>query len=369
MEIRKLIGPGLFAILLVGVGGGIIYSYFDKRSTDKLIAEEAQTETVKGLIASEREPFFTDAKVLAVLKRNGIVLTLQKAGSREIALRRDAKTFDFAFPSGITAAEKLKRDTGAKQIYPVSYSPMAIASWRPLVPMLTAAGLVEERQGNFYLTDVKKLLAMMEAKQRWKDLPENKAFPVNKPVFISTTDVRKSNSAAMYLALMSYIANGAEVVQSEEQANTVSGRMTALFLRQGYQESTSAGPFEDYVAMGMGKAPLVMIYESQFVQMQTSRDKPNNDMILIYPEPTVFSKNAVVPFSPKGDKLAQLLTTNPELQQLAAEYGMRTQQPEHFQSYVKKRGVSVPQTLINVIDPPSYEVMEKLISQIEKQMQ
>ena len=28
----------------------------------------------------------------------------------------------------------------------------------------------------------------------------------------------------------------------------------------------SAGPFEDYVEIGMGKAPLVMIYESQFIE-------------------------------------------------------------------------------------------------------
>jgi hypothetical protein len=51
--------------------------------------------------------------------------------------------------------------------------------------------------------------------------------------------------------------------------------MSSLFLRQGFQESSSAGPFEDDTTMGMGKAPLVMIYESQFLEYQSQRDTNN----------------------------------------------------------------------------------------------
>jgi hypothetical protein len=38
-----------------------------------------------------------------------------------------------------------------------------------------------------------------------------------------------------------------------------------LFLKQGFVENLSEGPFENYLLMGVGKAPLVMIYESQYV--------------------------------------------------------------------------------------------------------
>ncbi len=80
---------------------------------------------------------------------------------------------------------------------------------------------------------------------------------------IVSTDVRKSNSAAMYLALASYVVNGNNVVQNEEDIQRVIPLVEPLFLKQGYSEYSSEGPFEDYLSMGIGKAPLVMIYEAQ----------------------------------------------------------------------------------------------------------
>ena len=41
--------------------------------------------------------------------------------------------------------------------------------------------------------------------------------------------------------------------------------MSPLFLRQGYVENSSEGPFDDYLVQGMGKAPMVMIYEAQYL--------------------------------------------------------------------------------------------------------
>ena len=49
--------------------------------------------------------------------------------------------------------------------------------------------------------DLKRLLAMSEKGVRWRDLKDNTAFPTGKSILINSTDVRKSNSAAMYLAL------------------------------------------------------------------------------------------------------------------------------------------------------------------------
>src|SRR5256885_4824873 len=70
----------------------------------------------------------------------------------------------------------------------------------------------------------------------------------------------------MYLALASYVLNGQQVVQSPADLERVLPQVAPLFLRQGFQESSSAGPFEDYLALGMGKAPLLVAYESQLVE-------------------------------------------------------------------------------------------------------
>ena len=105
-------------------------------------------------------------------------------------------------------------------------------------------------------------------------------------VTVLEADARdKSNSGGMYLALAAYLANGNNVVDNEADADKVAASMVGLFSKQGFQESSSAGPFEDYTSMGIGKAPLVMIYEQQFLEYVLSHPNPNPDMVLLYPGP------------------------------------------------------------------------------------
>ncbi|MEI4913969.1 hypothetical protein Q8G39_28370, partial [Klebsiella pneumoniae] len=70
--------------------------------------------------------------------------------------------------------------------------------------------------------------------------------------------------------------------------------------------------------MGMGKAPLVMIYEAQYIEYQAAHTQNRNgQMLLLYPQPTVFTKHIFIPFDAKGDKLGDLLANDPDLQRLA----------------------------------------------------
>jgi hypothetical protein len=250
------------------------------------------------------------------------------------------------------------------------FTPMVVASWRPVVQVLEANGIVQKRNNAYYIVDMMKLLDWMEAGRRWRDIPGNTQYTVGKSVLVSTTDVRKSNSAAMYLALVSYLANGRDVVQDDAQVQKVMPFVAKLFLKQGYQEASSAGPFEDYVSMGPGKAPLVMIYESQFIEYlaKTPVAARNPDMVLLYPEPTVYTKHMLVPLNDKGRRLGDALANDAELQRLAVEYGFRVANPALFHEVNAQRGIDVPDNLLDVIDPPAYEVLEKMITGIETRM-
>jgi hypothetical protein len=119
----------------------------------------------------------------------------------------------------------------------------------------------------------------------------------------------------------------------------------------------------------MGKAPLVMIYESQFLEYQSKRAQPNQDMVLMYPQPTIYTKHTLVPFTEAGRRFGELLSTDPELQKLAAEYGYRTSAPELFSNFLKEKKLSAPTPLVDVIDPPSYEIIERMIKSIESKFQ
>lgn len=371
MNIRKLIGPTVALVLIASVGGGIWYSHDSLRAehdaTEQRKLDAAQTVAVHGLIGSEKDAFFADPKVQAALTRQHLVVTVEKAGSRAIAHGFNPQQDDFGFPSGAPAAAELKSLAKASETFTPFYTPIVIASWRPIAQILEANHIVTERDNDYYITDLPALLKLMQQHTRWKDLPGSAAFSTNKAVLVNSTDVRTSNSAAMYLSLASYIANNEQVVQSQAEVDAVLPLMTELFLRQGFQESSSAAPFEDYLALGMGKTPLLVAYESQLVAFWLAHpERQHGDMVMLYPTPTVFSKHVIVPFNDKGRRLGAALERDPELQELAHQYGFRTGGNTKGPEVWEKHGIHTPPTVVDVVDPPSNEWLEKMISSIEQ---
>jgi hypothetical protein len=370
VDIRKFLAPVLVVLLLAGVGGGVWYSNqrvgVEKSAQAKAQIEQAKQVTLRGLIGSEKEAFFADERVQKALAALGITVTVEKAGSRAIAGRYDASRYDFGFPSGAPAAAELRQKAKAGNVYNPFYTPMVLASWRPIAEILVANGIAERQGDIYYVIDLPGLMAMVEKGTRWRDLKSSQAFATGKAVLVNSTDVRTSNSAAMYLALTSYLANNQQIVQSHEDVDRVMPVVAPLFLRQGFQEQSSAGPFEDYLALGIGKAPLLMAYESQMVEFWLKHpDKVKSDMVLLYPKPTVFSKHVLVPYTPAGVRLGEALESDPSLRELAHEYGFRTGGATKGPELWAQRGIKVPEVVVDVIDPPSHEWLEAMIQAIE----
>jgi hypothetical protein len=364
MNLRKVLGPLLALLLLLGVATGIKYSVREAKQARIAREHAAARITIKILTSPEKEHFLEDPDLAKVLDAHGMAITLQKAGSREIPTRPDLDSFDIAFPAGVQAA-KIAQTTGAKRVFTSFYTPMAVASWKSLIPLLEKNGLVSRRNGSFFIVDMPKLLAVIDKSTRWKDLPGNDVYPAGKSVLVSSSDVRKSNSGAMYLALASYIANGNNVVESEAQADKVAPGMVGLFARQGFQEASSTGPFEDYTAMGVGKAPLVMIYEQQFLEYVLSHTNPNPDMVLLYPQPTILSKHTIIALTDNGARFARELTSDPKVASIAQHYGFRTENSSELFAAVEAKNLTIPHTIVDVIDPPRYDLLEKLINRVD----
>ena len=374
MDVRKLVAPAMALLLLGGVGGGIWYSnsrVVDERTAEQTARLEAARQvSVRGLIGSEKEAYFADQRVVKALAAQGITVTVEKAGSRAIAARYDASKYDFGFPSGAPAAARLKAQAKATAVFTPFYTPMVFASWRPIAEILVANGLAERKGEIYYVVDLPGLMALVEKGTRWRELKKSEAFATSKAVLVNSTDVRTSNSATMYLALASYLANNQQIVQSQEDVDRVLPVVAPLFLRQGFQEQSSAGPFEDYLALGMGKAPLLMAYESQLIEFwlkHPDKLKSNdaNSMVVMYPKPTVYSKHVLVPYTPAGVRLGTVLENDPALRALAHEYGYRTGGEQRGPELWTQRGIAVPEVLVDVIDPPSHEWLERMTVAIE----
>jgi hypothetical protein len=372
VEVRRFVAPALVVLLLAGVGSGIWFSnrgVVDERAAQQQAKlTQAQQVSVRGLIGSEKESFFADPRVVAALAKQGITATVEKAGSRAIASRYDATKYDFGFPSGAPAAVQLRQAANAANVFIPFYTPMVLASWRPIAEILVANGIAQRQGEIYYVVDLPGLMAMVEKGTRWRELKKSEAFATSKSVLVNSTDVRTSNSAAMYLSLASYVANNQQIVQSQEDVDRVLPRVAPLFLRQGFQEQSSAGPFEDYLALGMGKAPLLMAYESQMVEYWLKHPEKagkGSEMVLLYPKPTVYSKHVLVPYTPAGVRLGAALESDPALRQLAHEYGFRTGGDKRGPELWAQRGVAVPDVVVDVIDPPSQEWLERMIVAIE----
>src|SRR5262249_13471663 len=323
--------------------------------------------TVSGLSGSEKIPYFQDPRVTKRLHDLGFDVQVEAAGSREIATKFDLTKYDFAFPAGVPAAEQIKlKAKPAFAPYSVFFTPMAIATFKPVVQILVA-NRIAYRQGGIYYLNVKRYLALVAKNTHWTQLEASSGYPVDKSVLITSTDGRSSNSAAMYLALASHVATSDNTVQTPAQANAVLPLVKQLFLKQGFVSSTSEEPFDDYLTIGAGKSPMVMVYEAQFIAKAAAKDgsiRPG--MLLVYPSPTVLSKHTFVPLTANGDRLGKALTTDAKLQQLAVEYGFRTAQPGAFQQFISSRGLRAPDTILNAVDPPSYETLEYMIDAIGK---
>lgn len=319
--------------------------------------------TVRGVIGSEKKAFFEDPQVLRAFADKGVKVEVQPAGSRQIATSIDLGKYDFAFPSSAPAGELIQRKRQVSAKYTPFSSPMAIATFKPIADLLTKAGVV--KQGAVLSFNVDRYLELLTTDVKWDQLPGNTVYPVDKNILVSTTDPRTSNSAAMYLAVASYVANGGTIVHGATAEKNVLPLVTQLFTSQGYTDNTSEGPFDEYLTVGMGPTPMVWIYEAQFVDA-AARGRIKPEMVLMYPSPTVLSKHTLVPLTPAGDRVGRLLSTDPELQRLAAEHGFRSGDAARFAKVAADHHVPVAKDLIDVVDIPSYDTLEHLLDGVGK---
>jgi hypothetical protein len=324
-------------VLLVAFGGAAYFSIFKTARLENgtsgsggltslagKLTGVVPVEELSGVIALDVEPYFQDSRVQKRLADLGFRLKATRIGSRDMAARVvKGATPEFLYASGVVAGNQIvdaakKAGVPATMVSPI-YTPMVIASWSPIAKILAANGMAAQGKEGGWTVDISQLTQAMLDKKRWKDLKDAQAYDVNKSVLVSTTDVRKSNSAAMYLALTAYAVNGNEMVTDRAAAEKAASTVLGLFKRQGYQENYVNGNFDDYASIGIGKTPMAFIYENQMVSYALTKKGLADGMVLLYPQPTLFNKVVFVATTERSKKLGELLATDAELQRLAVD--------------------------------------------------
>lgn len=324
-----------------------------------------EVKTVSGYVGGEKIGVFEDPEIQKILAdRYHLKVDYSKSGSLDM-VRADLTGRDFLWPSSQTALEFYEQTHGKpKKSENIFNSPIVIYSYQPVVDALLKEGLIR-KAGEVNYLDMEKFTEEYLAKPtKWKDIN----LDLYGYVSIATTDPSKSNSGNMFSGLIANNLNNSEVVDANS-VNQVLPKMKEIFGRLGYMNTSSADLFNEYLTKGYGARPMVAGYENQLLEF--SKEQPavweqvKDKVVIIYPDPTVWSSHIMISLSDQGNELI-LALQDPDIQKLAWEkHGFRTG-VAGAASETGSFEVTGLSTSINHIMPmPNYDAMDRIIRALE----
>ncbi|MFJ6385417.1 substrate-binding domain-containing protein [Kitasatospora sp. NPDC092039] len=338
--------------------GGVAYALIPPEKGSGLV-------TVTGLIGSEKRDFFENPDVKAELKKQGLVVKAEPTGSWTMDDQaRNTPNLDFAFPASSAPALAIQRDWAQKDSPRVQfYSPLVIVTHQPVAEVLKSNDLAGVNDSGVWTFNMDKYVeALKQGGRQWETLTDASRHPeLTGTMYVSTTDPESSSSGALYLAILSYLANGKKVVSDDAGLNAVKGVVYDANRFQGLQKVSSDGPFREF---GAGVNTMVFAYESQAAALPI-QGKQIGDMVVMYPTTTIKTDHTLVARTPGGQKLADALVNSPELRRLEARFGLHPDaEPDLFWNEVNgKLPKFVPDVRaagLALAPVPSLEYMKKL---------
>ncbi|MEV0660837.1 hypothetical protein ACIBI3_11265 [Actinomadura luteofluorescens] len=368
----------VFAVLLALVCAGA--------SLVVLVARPGPVVTIRGIMASKQD-FFNDEKVQDLLLEHHIRVEVTPRGSGEVAaevLGQKTESYDFAFPSGQPAADLIRKERSRRRLYNrTTYlftSPIVLASYREYAETLVRRGVAERHSGGpgdalYYTLKTAEFVESGRRGETWNDIGI-KGITNGNRVLARTAGVCRSNSGLTYLGLVAYVVNGGKPVQTEIEADQIAKKIGPLITGTGMPESEL---FSIYVTPeGKSQGPIVVVYEHQFFAYQQEHrrnsGRVDTERVLLYPEQEFQTDPAYISLKRgNGDRLGQLLRTDPGLRRRMMELGFRVvddpSDPGTRPLYglLEDNGVPVPdeRTDYTRAELPKLDLLQRLADQVD----
>ncbi|MGX7107680.1 hypothetical protein ACWOBE_07840 [Hutsoniella sourekii] len=348
---------GLTILILVALGIGA-YSFFVTELTNEV--------TVNGYLGGEKIGFFENERLADYLYINhSIILDYKKAGSIDM-VRSDTEGLDYLFPSSQLALEIFKEEGGQAAGSEIIFNtPIVLYTRQLVVDALIKEGLVEDRNGVYYI-QMPKLAQLIAEGKTWQDLGLGELYG---QVSIKTTDPNKSNSGNMFLGLLANALNQNQVA-TEADLDRIRPQLQKIYQAAGHMQSSSADLWNQFLRMGVGSYPIIAGYESQILELsvaepetfQALKEDPSRGIRLLYPEPTVYSTHPFIALNENGLATMEALLEE-EPQQIAWEdHGYRTSIAGAEVKTFDVQGLAPEIT--QVMPLPSNRVMEDLMQTV-----
>ena len=147
------------------------------------------------------------------------------------------------------------------------------------------------------------------------------------PFGVMTTDPTRSNSGNMFYALMANMLVGGDIA-TPQTIEPYLPDLRTYYASQGYMEESSGTLFERFINTGMGANPLIANYESLLIEFGVTNrqnlDQIEDQISIIYPQPTVWSSHPIIALNSKGSRLLEALKDE-RIQRIAWEqHGFRS---------------------------------------------
>lgn len=346
---------GIFVLILVIALAGA-YMLWQKQSPENV--------DITGYIGGEKIPLVENENFKEKVKKTyGLSMDYRKEGSLAMA-ESDTEGKDYLWPSSQLALE-LFRKNGGKDVQNeiVFNTPIVLYSRKLVVDALKKEGIVRVDEGIHYV-DMVKLAGLMAEEKTWADIGLSELYG---PILVDTTDPNQSNSGNMFLGLLANALNGNKPVTTSSIGN-VSDDIARIYKQIGYMQSSSIDMFNQFLRQGVGSFPIIAGYESQLLEFSKIEkdmyEKIRDDVIILYPEPTVWSSHVYIALTDKG-KVGLNALMDKDIQALAwKEHGFRTivagtENPDDFDV----NGMAGQVT--KIMQMPNIEVMQELMEIIK----
>lgn len=393
---KKYIGIGIF-VLLIGLIVGI--KFISDKSDDGI----ADITTIYVATGGGKEDFIADNEVADILLKkykikvvydnwsngktitkpliresvnlgNSDVINKIKNGENISINSDDVSKYDALFTSDQRfydyyklTADKSKNEADRYYVLDGGLTlntPIVIYSWKDVVNALIKEKIVTIEDEVYYITDMNKLIDYILNGKKWKDIGLKDLYG---NINIASTDPVSSSPGATYYGLLLSILSGGEI--NDETIDNNLKKLKVFYQKSGYMNNTPADLFERYLKTGMGGEPMIVDYEKSIIDFANSNptgfNQVKDDIVVLYPKPTIWNSHCLTIFSENGKKLLQAFEDE-EISKIAWEkYGFRTGVAGTSVS-TNDLGIGIPNKITSTVTSLKMNYYNELIEYLSK---
>ncbi|MGI6118083.1 MAG: hypothetical protein ACOYBC_06790 [Bilifractor sp.] len=347
----KIIG---LCILIAAIAVGCVY-YFG-------FANRPAAATIDGYLGGEKIGLFEDEEFTKILEKDyNLKIEYSKAGSLDM-ISADQSGRDYLFPSSQVALELYREKYGnPKKSEIIFNTPIVIYTHKEVVSALKKQNVVIDLGDGAQGLDLVKFLKLIQDGKKWSDIGLSQLYG---SVTIATTDPVRSNSGNMFAGLVADVLSDGGVAD-EENIDEILPQLKSIFEKAGYMESSSSDLFNQFLRTGMGAKPMVAGYESQILEFAVENPDDwadlKDDIVMLYPVPTVWSSHPFIALDDNGAKAIDALLSE-DIQKIAWEkHGFRTGVSSDAADTSAFDVSGIKPVVQSVVPMPDSGTMEKII--------